>query len=133
MIVDIQTQASIPTTGSADVPSSLASGSVTFTNQTGAPVFVPAGTVVASVGTNPARFRTTEDVTVDGGVGQTADTTVEATQDTAGPGGQCRSQPDHQHRRAAVEKCLGAEHRANARRHGPAAGHRHPGGTRRIY
>src|SRR5512143_406146 len=79
MIVDIQTQASIPTTGSADVPNSLASGSVTFTNQTGAPVFIPAGTVVTSVGTDPARFRTTEDLTVDGGVGQTADTTIEAT------------------------------------------------------
>src|SRR5436853_34579 len=33
--IDIQSQASIPTTGSSDVPNTLASGIVLFTNQTG--------------------------------------------------------------------------------------------------
>src|SRR5207247_9902126 len=69
-IIDVTTQASIPTTDSKDVPNSLASGTVVFTNQTGSPVFIPAGTVVTSIGRDPARFRTTADATVDGGVGQ---------------------------------------------------------------
>ncbi len=86
-IIDVTTQASIPTTGSKDVPSTLASGIVIFTNQTGTPVFIPGGTVVTSIGTNPARFRTTADVTVDGGVGQTAEATIEALQSSAGPVG----------------------------------------------
>ncbi len=87
LVDDMQTVASIPTTGSTDVPNTIASGTVVFTNQTGTPVFIPAGTVVTSIGAKPARFRTTVDVTVDAGVGQTAEATVEATQDSAGPTG----------------------------------------------
>ena len=87
LVIDIQTQASIPTTSSVDVPNTLASGVVVFTNQTGTPVFVPAGTVVTSIGSRPVRFRTTADVTVEGGVGQTAEATIEATQDSGGPAG----------------------------------------------
>jgi hypothetical protein len=87
LVIDIQTQASIPTTDSVDVPNTLASGVVVFTNQIGTPVFVPAGTVVTSIGTRPMRFRTTADVTVGGGVGQTAEATIEATQDSGGPAG----------------------------------------------
>jgi hypothetical protein len=85
--IDIQTQASIPTTGSSDVPNTLASGIVLFTNQTGSPVFIPAETVVTTPGVPPVRYRTTADVTVEAGVGQTVEATVEATQDSGGPVG----------------------------------------------
>jgi hypothetical protein len=87
VVIDTQTQASIPTTGSADVPSTLASGTVTFTNQTGTPVFIPAGTVVGSVGPPPTRFHTTTDVTVSAGVNQIAEATIEALQESGGPVG----------------------------------------------
>jgi hypothetical protein len=43
LVIDVSTQAIIPTTGSADVPNTLASGTVSFTNQTGDSVFIPAG------------------------------------------------------------------------------------------
>lgn len=87
VVIEVQTQASIPTTGSKDVPSTLASGTVVFTNQTGTPVFVPAGTVVSAIGTSPVRFRTVADVTVEAGVNRTAEATIEAMQDSAGPVG----------------------------------------------
>ena len=50
----MQTQASIPTTGSKDVPSTLASGTVLFTNQTGAAVFVLAAGVGGDSTRSPA-------------------------------------------------------------------------------
>jgi hypothetical protein len=86
-IIDVTTQASIPTTGSKDVPAALATGIVLFTNQTSTAVFIPAGTVVTSIGTDPARFRTMSDLTIDAGVGQTAEVTIEALQSSAGPPG----------------------------------------------
>jgi hypothetical protein len=85
VIIEVQTQASIPTTGNSDVPATLASGVVVFTNQTGTPVFIPAGTVVATSGARPVRYRTTNDISVESGVGKTAEATVEALQESGGP------------------------------------------------
>ncbi len=82
--IQVSTQASIPTTGSKDVPSTLASGSVTFTNNTDQAVFIPSGTVVSTFGFQPARFHTTADTNVDGGNGKTVQATIEAMPDTAG-------------------------------------------------
>lgn len=85
--IEIQTDASIATTGKTDVPNTLGSGTVLFANQTGTPVFIPAGTVVKTLGFKPARFQTTADATVDGGVGKTVSVPIEATQDNGGPAG----------------------------------------------
>ncbi len=87
LVIDVTTQASIPTTKQQDVPASLASGTVQFTNQTSQQVPIPAGTVVKAIGANPPKFRTLKDVVVDAGVGQTVDVTIQATNDSAGPGG----------------------------------------------
>ncbi len=84
---DVTTQATIPTTGSANVPNTLASGTVIFTNNTDKPVFIPSGTVVSTFGFQPAHFQTTADATLDGGVGKTVTVTIEAMQDTAGAAG----------------------------------------------
>ncbi len=87
MVIEVQTQASIPTTGSMDVPNTLANGTVVFTNQTGTPVFIPSGTVVATAIGQPVQFHTISDVTVEGGVGKTAEATIEALQTSGGPVG----------------------------------------------
>lgn len=81
----VTTKATIPTTGSKNVPNTLASGTVIFTNNTDSAIFIPAGTVVSTFGFQPARFHTTSDANVDGG--QTVQVTIEAMQDTAGAAG----------------------------------------------
>jgi hypothetical protein len=83
----ITTRAGIPVTGSVDIPNTLASGTVLFTNQTDNPVFIPAGTVVGTFGLNPVKFRTTADVSVDGGKGNIISATIEALQEYGGPAG----------------------------------------------
>jgi hypothetical protein len=87
IIVDVKAQASIPTTGSRDIPSTLASGTVVFTNQTPQTLLIPAGTVVTTFGAEPARFRTVSDVTLSGGVGRTVQATIEAAPTSAGSSG----------------------------------------------
>ncbi len=78
-------QGQIPTTGKTDVPATLASGTVILTNQTPDPVSIPIGTVVATLGARPARFRTLKDVLLNGY--GTAEVTIAATNDSAGPVG----------------------------------------------
>jgi hypothetical protein len=87
VVIEVSSQASIPTTGSSNVPNTLASGIVLFTNQTDNPVFIPSGTVVSTFGLQPAKFRTTSDLNVDAGNGRSAQVTVEALPDSAGPAG----------------------------------------------
>jgi Baseplate J-like protein len=82
--IDVTTQASIPTTGSADVANTLASGTVIFTNNGDQPVLIPAGTIVSTFGFQPAHFHTTADANLDGGADHTVQVTIEAEQDTAG-------------------------------------------------
>jgi hypothetical protein len=78
-------QGQIPTTGKADVPATLASGTIILSNQTPDPVSVPVGTIVATLGARPARFRTLKDVLLNG-YGN-AEVTIAATNDSAGPVG----------------------------------------------
>jgi hypothetical protein len=78
-------QGQTPTTGKTDVPATLASGTVILTNQTPDPVSVPVGTIVATLGARPARFRTLKDVLLNG-YGN-AEVTIAATNDSAGPVG----------------------------------------------
>lgn len=85
--IEVISQATIPTTGSADVPSSFASGEVIFSNRIESDVAIPAGTVVSTSGREPARFATTQDATVAAGVGQEVRVPVQATQDTGGARG----------------------------------------------
>ncbi|HVO41172.1 MAG TPA: hypothetical protein VMT34_01055, partial [Aggregatilineales bacterium] len=84
-VIEVQDDATIPTTGSVDVPNTLASGIITFTNQTNQQVFVPVKTVVATAGVKPVRFETTNEVTIGAGVGKTANVAIQAAQDSAGP------------------------------------------------
>ncbi|MCO6452909.1 MAG: baseplate J/gp47 family protein [Caldilineales bacterium] len=70
--------ASVDTTGAEDAPVNLAGGGVTFFNQTGREVQVPANTIVRTATGNNVRFRTLSPVTVPAGVGQRADVGIEA-------------------------------------------------------
>src|SRR5258708_4721461 len=90
---DVTTQATIPSTGSSNVPNTLASGTVIFTNNTDKPVFIPSGTEVSTFGFQPPHFHTTADPTLDGGSGKTVSVTVEAAQDTAAAAGDTRADP----------------------------------------
>lgn len=85
--IELTSQASIPTTGSADVPSSFASGEVVFSNLIESDVTIPAGTVVSTPGREPARFATTREATVAAGVGQEVRVPVQAAEDTGGARG----------------------------------------------
>jgi hypothetical protein len=85
--MDLTSQASIPTTGSADVPSSFANGDVVFSNLIESEVTIPAGTVVSTSGREPARFATTREAVVAAGVGQEVRIPVQAVEDTGGARG----------------------------------------------
>jgi hypothetical protein len=85
--IEVESQASIPTTGIADVPTTLASGTVIFTNRIQSQVKIPAGTILSTPGDKPARFRTVDDAVIPAGVGQTVSVTIQATDDSAGPAG----------------------------------------------
>lgn len=85
--IELISQASIPTTGSADVPSSFASGEVVFSNLIESEVTIPAGTIVSTSGREPARFATTREAVLAAGVGQEVSVPVQATEDTGGARG----------------------------------------------
>lgn len=86
-VLELESAASIPTTGTTDVPNSLASGRVVFTNQTNDEIIIPAGTVVYGIGRDPARFETVAEATLARGVGSTAVATIRATADSSGTRG----------------------------------------------
>jgi hypothetical protein len=80
----IQRQATLATSGVLDVANTVASGTVIFTNQTTKLVSVPKGTIVTTLSAiNPARFQTTTNALID--VGGSAEITIQATVDSAGP------------------------------------------------
>ncbi len=82
----VQRQATIPASGSADIPSASATGTVIFTNQTSQKVTIPAGTIVSTLnGVHPARFQTLTEYVID--AKGTAEVTIQATPDSAGPVG----------------------------------------------
>jgi len=81
----VERQASIRTSGSADVPATLASGTVILTNQTTDAVSIPRGTIVTTFAARPARFQTMQDVLIN--ARGTAEVTITAASDSAGPVG----------------------------------------------
>ncbi len=86
----IQRQATLATSGLLDIPNTVASGTVVFTNKTSKPVTVPKGTIVTTLSArNPARFQTTTDALVD--AGSSAEITIQATVNSAGPIGNIES------------------------------------------
>ena len=85
--LDVEVSASIPTTGTLDVPNSPATGKVVFTNQSPDEISVPAGTVLYSTGRDPARFKTLEDVVLAAGAGNVATVNIEAIDNAIGTRG----------------------------------------------
>ncbi len=82
----IERQATLPASGSADISASSASGTVIFTNNTGQPLAIPAGTIVKTLnGAHPARFHTMADALID--ARGTTQVNIEALADSAGPDG----------------------------------------------
>jgi hypothetical protein len=70
-------------TGTVQVPTQAATGSVQFTNLTDQPVDVPAGTIVTTAGQDPIRYAVTRAGTVPGGAGQSIYLPVRAQQSGA--------------------------------------------------
>jgi hypothetical protein len=87
---DVQGTFEIPTTGRRDVPSAIATGTVTFINITGQGVTIPSGTIVSTSTGTPVRFRTTETVSVAAEFDALADAPIEAL--NPGPSGNVGSQ-----------------------------------------
>ena len=84
-------------TGSLVIPSTPAAGMVRFSNLTTAVAGVPAGTVVLTTGSPPARFATTMDAVVPAGAGKTLDLPVQALD--PGSGGNLPAGTARRHRR----------------------------------
>ncbi len=76
--VELESSLRIPTTGLTDVPSTRASGSVTFTSLINQPVSVPAGTGVRTTSGGQARFLTTQPAQAPAGPGQTVQVPIQA-------------------------------------------------------
>lgn len=76
--VTLEATQQIPTSGRKDVPDAPATGSVTFINQTGQDIPVPANTIVATTSATPVKFRTLDDAFVPAGVGSRATAAIEA-------------------------------------------------------
>lgn len=85
--LEVEAEAVIPPTNRQDVPEGRATGTVVFTNLVESEVLVPAGTLLATTGTDPAKFRTQDEIVLPAGVGQKVSVTVQAEPDSAGPRG----------------------------------------------
>lgn len=83
----VQTVQQVSTTGIEPGDNTLATGFVTFTNQTPNPVNIPAGTRVTLNRSNAPSFETVEASTVPGGLGQSVEVPIRADQRSAGPRG----------------------------------------------
>jgi len=59
-------------------------GTLVFTNETDEAVTIPAGTVVNSIGSEPLAYVTTEDITLEAGVGNTVQVPAKAADDSLG-------------------------------------------------
>ncbi|MHB8626161.1 MAG: baseplate J/gp47 family protein [Aggregatilineales bacterium] len=80
----VERRATISTSGNSDVPNTIASGTVIFSNQTAQPIVIPKGTIVSTLDAkNPVRFQTTADALVD--ANGKVEVTIQAMADSAGP------------------------------------------------
>lgn len=68
----------IASTGETAVPEFEAEGVVRFRNLTASKIRIPLGTIVATLGASPIRFRTMQEAEIAAGVGRTVDVPVEA-------------------------------------------------------
>jgi hypothetical protein len=82
--VQVEDTGTIETTGSQDLGDALSVGSVVFINQTDNPVIIPADTMVITSAGFPIQFRTTQDATLDGGIGLLVEVPIEALPTSAG-------------------------------------------------
>jgi hypothetical protein len=80
----IEQTATIPATGSQDLSSTPATGSVVFINKTNGSIRIPAGTRVSTSAGTPIVFQTVGDATVSAGVGLQAEVPVEAVESASG-------------------------------------------------
>jgi len=69
--VMVEGRDNLPTNGHVLIPDKVAIGGVEFTNLTDHAVFIPAGTVISSLGADPVRFITSQSGEVAAGPGQT--------------------------------------------------------------
>jgi hypothetical protein len=83
--VEVQDTALTPTTGSVEVPSTVATGRVVFTNLIGTAATVPTGTSLRTTSGTPARFVTLAPASVEGRIGATVEAQVRAV--NPGPAG----------------------------------------------
>lgn len=84
----IQESGSIPTSGSEELPTDFARGTVTFSTIDGSTAFVPSGTIVSTSSGTPVRFRTQQGVELNADR-PSADVLIEAVEE--GPGGNVRA------------------------------------------
>lgn len=68
----------IAATGETAVPESEARGVARFRNLTKSKIYIPAGTVVHTLGASPIRFKTTQEAGIAAGAGKTVDVPIEA-------------------------------------------------------
>lgn len=87
----IESRAAIPTTGTRNLSSTRAIGSVVFINRTASEVRVPFGTIMRTSAGSPVSFRTTVDATVPAGVGLQIEVPIEATEQFTGAVGNVES------------------------------------------
>ncbi len=84
LTTSLEDTAVIPTTGQVDLGDERARGSVLFINDTESPVEIPTGTVVSTSAGQPISFRTSESITLNAGVGEQAEASIEAILTSAG-------------------------------------------------
>ncbi len=82
-----ETTATVPTSGIRSLDDAPATGIVTITNRSEAPVIVPAFTTVSTSAGEPVLFRTTQEVTVPAGIENSIEAPVEALRRSSGVSG----------------------------------------------
>ena len=85
--VIVETTATVPTSGDRRLDNARATGIVTFTNKTDAPVTVPAQTILSTSAGEPVLFRTLAEVLVPAGIEFSVDVPFEAMQRYGGNAG----------------------------------------------
>jgi len=78
VLVTVEGRDDIRSTGTLSLPKSFAEGSVTFTNLTEEEIVVPVGTTILTLGEESARFMTTRATLLTAGIGETAESSIQA-------------------------------------------------------
>ncbi|MEO8391668.1 MAG: hypothetical protein ABI700_01630 [Chloroflexota bacterium] len=80
----IEEHATIPATGTQNLTDTRATGSIIFINKTNSPIHIPPGTLVSTSAGTPVTFRTTQDASVNAGVGLQIVVPIEAVDQSVG-------------------------------------------------